>query len=141
MTSVAGHPKNRLYIDSGSSLRILINKELMGGLVDLDRPLKIQASGKPIHMSQIGSLHQALQYLPLPVSTYNYSETAIANLLLFSKFTDEYYIISNTRIDNVIYVQSKDDHKYYNFKQTISATYTTRISVKRTWTNIVTSRL
>ena len=60
MTSVAGHPKNRLYIDSGASLHILFNKELMGGLQDLDRPLKIQAGGKPIHMSQVGFLHQAL---------------------------------------------------------------------------------
>ena len=33
MTSVAGHQKNRLYIDSGASLNILFNKELMGGLV------------------------------------------------------------------------------------------------------------
>ena len=27
MTSVAGHPKNRLYIDSGASLHILFNKK------------------------------------------------------------------------------------------------------------------
>ena len=60
MTSVAGHPKNHLYIDSGASLHILFNKELMRGLQDLDRSLKIQASGKPILMSQVGSLHQAL---------------------------------------------------------------------------------
>ena len=60
MTSVAGHPKNRLYIDSGASLHILFNKEIMGGLQNLDSPLKIQAGGKPIHMSQVGSLHQAL---------------------------------------------------------------------------------
>ena len=32
MTSVAGHPKNRFHIDSGASLHILINKELMGGI-------------------------------------------------------------------------------------------------------------
>ena len=112
MTSVAGHPKNRLYIDSDVSLHILFNKELMGGLQDLDRPLKIQAGGKPIHMSQIGSLHPALQHLPLPVSTYHYSETAIANLLSFAKLADEYYIICNTRVDGTIYVQSKDDSKY-----------------------------
>ena len=46
MASVTGHPKNRLYIDSGESLHVLFNKELMGGLVNLDRPLKIQAGGK-----------------------------------------------------------------------------------------------
>ena len=60
MTSVAGHPKNRLYIDSGASLHILFNKEIMGGLQIKDKPLKIQAGGKPFHISQIGSLHQAL---------------------------------------------------------------------------------
>ena len=65
----------------------------MGGLADLDRPLKIQAGGKPIHMLQIESLHQALRHLPLLVSTYHYSETTITNLLLFAKLTDAYYII------------------------------------------------
>ena len=115
MISVAGHPKNRLYIDSGASLHILFNKELMGGLQDLDRPLKVQAGNKPIHMSQIGSLHQALRHLPLPVNTYHYSETAIANLLSFVKLADEYYIICNTRIDDAIYVQSKDERKYLKF--------------------------
>ena len=111
MASVTGHPKNRLYIDSVASIHILFNKELMGGLVNLNRPLKIQAGGKPIHMSQIGSLHQALRHLPLPVNTYHYSKTTIVNLLSFAKLANEYYIICNTRIDNAIYVQSKNDGK------------------------------
>ena len=112
MTSVAGHPKNRLYIDSGASLQILFNKELLGELNKIEVPLKIQAGGKPFHIKQIGSLHQALRYLSLPVSAYHYSETAIANFLSFAKLADEYYIICNTRIDDAIYVQSKDDSKY-----------------------------
>ena len=116
MTSVAGHPKNRLYINSGASLCILFNKELMGELHNIDNPLKIQAGGKPFHIKQIGSVHQALRHLPLPVTTYHYSETAIANLLLFAKLADEYYIICNTRIDDAIYVQSKDDGKYLQFQ-------------------------
>ena len=112
MTSVAGHPRNRLYIDSGASLHILFNKELMGELHNIDKPLKIQPGGKPFHIKQIGSLHQALRHQPLPVTAYHYNETAIANLLLFAKLADEYYIICNTRIDDGIYVQSKDDGNY-----------------------------
>ena len=112
MASVAGHPKSCLYIDSGASLHILFNKELMGGLANLNRPFKIQANDKPIHMSQIGSLHQVLQHIPLPVNIYHYSETSIANLLLFAKLIDKYCIICNTRVDDAIYVQSKDDSKY-----------------------------
>ena len=89
----------------------------MGGLVDLDRSLKIQTGNKPIYMSQIGTLHQALQHLLLPVNTYHYSDSAIANLLLFAKLANKYYIICNTRIDDAVYVQSKDDGKYLPFQR------------------------
>ena len=88
----------------------------MGKLYNTDKPLKIQAGGKPFHMKKIGSLHQALWHLPLPVTTYHYSETAIANLKLFAKLAGEYYIICNTRIDNAIYVQSKNEGKYLRFQ-------------------------
>ena len=63
-------------------------------------------------MRQVGSLYQALRHLPLPVTTYHYSKTAIAKLLSFAKLADEYYIICNTRVDDAIYVQRKDDGKY-----------------------------
>ena len=53
MTSVAGHPKNRLDIDSGASLHTLFNKELMGKLHNIDKNLKIQAGGKQFHIKQI----------------------------------------------------------------------------------------
>ena len=53
----------------------------------------------------------------IPVSTYHYSENAIANLLSFAKLADDYYIICNTRIDNAIYMQSKDDGKYLRFQR------------------------
>ena len=53
--SVAGHPKNRLYIDSGASVHILFNQELLEGIQDLDRPLAIAAGGKNFKLSQTGS--------------------------------------------------------------------------------------
>ena len=106
--------------------------------MDLDKSIKIQVGGKPIHLSQIGSLHQALRHLPLPVSTYHYSKNAIANLLSFAKLADNYYIICNTRIDGTIYVQSKDDGKTYVFRETISLTYTTWTLARLMVMNIVT---
>ena len=48
--SVAGYSKNRLHIDSDPSIHILLNWELVGGLIQLDRVIKIQADGKPIHL-------------------------------------------------------------------------------------------
>ena len=85
--------------------------------MNLNKSIKIQAGGKPIHLSQIRSLHKALQHLPLPVSMYHYSENAIANLLSFAKLADDYYIICNTRIDEALFVQSKDDGKYLCFQR------------------------
>ena len=52
LASVAGHPKNCLYIDSGVSIHILFNKELLGGIANLDRALKIYAGCKSIHLSK-----------------------------------------------------------------------------------------
>ena len=112
LVSVAGHPKNCLYIDSGASVRILFNQELLEGLIKLDKFNKIQADEKPIHLSHIVSLHKALRHLPLPVRAYHYDKNTIWNLLLFAKLADEYYIICNTRVDNAIYVQRKDNRKY-----------------------------
>ena len=117
MTSVSGHPNNCLYINNSTSIHTLFNKELLGDLVNPDRSLKIQTGGKTILLSQIGSLHQALQHLPLPVSTYHYSENAIANLFSFAKLADEYCIICNTRVDDVIFVQSKNDGKDLQFQR------------------------
>ena len=45
----------------------------------------------------------------------------MANLLLLAKLTDEYYIICNTKIDDTIYVQSKDDSKYLRFQRDYKA--------------------
>ena len=43
LASVARHQKNCLYNDSGASLHIIFNKELLRGLIKLDRVIKIQA--------------------------------------------------------------------------------------------------
>ena len=49
LVSVAGHQKSHLYIDSGASIYMFFNQELLGGLMKLDRAIKIYAGGKPIH--------------------------------------------------------------------------------------------
>ena len=49
--SLAGHPKNCFYISSSAFLHILFNRELLGGLIQLDQIIKIQAYDKPIYLS------------------------------------------------------------------------------------------
>ena len=94
-----------------------MSPELIGGLIQLDQVINILADGKPIYLSQIGSLHNTLWQLPLPASNYHYDENEIANLLSFAKLVDEYYIICNTRVDDAIYVQSKDNRKYLQYQR------------------------
>ena len=140
--SMAWHPKNRLYIGSGVCVHILFNQKLLGGLIKLIRVIKIQAGEKLIHISQIGSLHKALRHLPLPASAYHYDENTIANLLSFEKLVDEYYIICNTRVNDAIYVQSKDNRKYLRFQKDHKFNlYDMHIIAKQTWKIIVTLTL
>ena len=73
MTSVARHPKNRLYIDSGASLHILFNKELMGELYNTDKPQNLQ-----IHITLYviqGLMTQYMYRVRMTVNTYNFNET------------------------------------------------------------------
>ena len=79
--------------------------------------MNIAAGGKSIKLSQIGSLQTALRHLPLPKDNYHYDDIAIANLLSFARLADDYYIICNTRIDDAIYVQSKEDGKHLCFQR------------------------
>ena len=38
-------------------------------------------------------------------------------MLSFAKLADDYYIISKTRVDDAIYLQSNDDGKYLQFQR------------------------
>ena len=114
---VNGDPKNCLYINSGTSTSNLSNKELLIGLIKLDRTLKIQSGDEPIHILTIRSLH----HLILPISTCHYSENTISNVLLDARLSNEYHIIYNIQDDNAIYMWNKEyaghtkfprDHKF-----------------------------
>ena len=54
LVSVAGHPKNCLYIDSGASLYIIFNRELLGDLIKLDRAIKIQVIDHQQNIHTVG---------------------------------------------------------------------------------------
>ena len=116
--SITGHPSYRLYLDSGASVHILFCRELMGKMHNLKKPIEISgAGGKRIELKEYASLHKAFQHLPLPTNKLYYEPGALANLLLFAKLADKYYIVCNTCIDDAIYVQSKEDGKYLHFQR------------------------
>ena len=90
------------YIDSGTSINNLFNKELLIGLLKLNRTLKVQTSDEPIYLLEIRSQ----QYLMLPTSIHNNRENVIPNMSLVVKLVNKCYTIYNIRDDNAIYVLS-----------------------------------
>ena len=63
-----------LYLDSGASIHILFNKELIQEMRQLETPVKISAVGQPLVLDRIGTLHNALKHLPLPDDNLHYDE-------------------------------------------------------------------
>ena len=103
LANVGGDLKNRSYINSGASIHNLFTEELLVGMVKLDRVLNIRTGAKPIHLSRTRSLHQALQHLPLPISTYHYNKNSISNFSSFTRHVNKYYTIYKTRDNDVLY--------------------------------------
>ena len=115
--SCAGHPHNRLYLDSGALVHILFSDLILGKRNTLNETINIAAAGDCIKLNEVASLHKAFAHLPLPTKDLYYEPGAIANLLSFARLADEYYMICNTRVDDAIYVQSRDDGKYLRFQR------------------------
>ena len=109
-------PQRLVSVDEDSKTAHILFKELLKGLVKLDRAFKIQTGGEQIHLSQIRSqtryLHQTLQHLLLPMSIYHYSEIAIKDVSLDTRLVNQCYTIYNTRDDDAIYVWSKEYGKH-----------------------------
>ena len=89
----------------------------MGKRNTLNETINIAAAGDCIKLNEVASLHKAFAHLPLPTKDLYYKPGAIANLLSFARLADEYYMICNTRVDDAIYVQSRDDGKYLRFQR------------------------
>ena len=71
-----------------------------------------------------------------PINDYHYDKNAIANSLSFAKLGDGYYIICNTRVDDVIYVQIKTTGNNYNFKEILRTVCSTWTLARQTWMSI-----
>ena len=124
--SVDRDPKNRSYTNSGVSIRNLSNKELLAGLVKLDRALNIQTGGVLIHLLQIRSQ----QHLTFPMSIYHYSESAISNVLPVEGLTMDITLYITSEMTMQYMCGARNTENTYNFHETISSTYTMWVSMK-----------
>ena len=113
--SQAGFPPNRLYLDSGASISIMFNKNLLEKINKLPNAAHIKAGGSNINLLEGGVLHDDLGYLLLPKSGYYYDKNALANLLSLACVFNKYWVRMDARIDNAIYVQSKTDRRLIRY--------------------------
>ena len=95
----------------------MFNKNLLNKIDKLTNTAYIKAGGSNINLSEGGVLHNDLSYLLLPKLGYYYDKDALANLLSLACVVNEYWVRMNTRIDDVIYVQSKTGRRLLRFQQ------------------------
>ena len=111
-----------LLMNSGFSLILIFNEELLEKISTLDAPTGIHDGGNNFKSDQLGSLTKALEHLPLPKDGYYFYLEMVTNLALIS---DEYRVAMDTEIDNAIYVFN-DYRTYIKFSCTnrnVSCTY------------------
>ena len=108
------------------TVNIYFQQRAIGIFVKLNRAIKIQTGGEPIHLLQI----RPQQHLMLPMSNYCYNKITILNMSPVARLANEYYTICNIRDDNAIYVWSKGYEKQIFLQETISSTYTMWVIMK-----------
>ena len=82
-------PLNALVLDSGASLCLFTNPDLLQELQDAKYPIPIHCGGSSFQATKTDSLCNALKHLPLPQDRYYFHENGVANLLSLARVADE----------------------------------------------------
>ena len=120
-------PLNALLLDSGASLCLFTNPDLLQQLQDAKRPIPIHCGGTSFHATKTGWLCDALKHLPLPQDGYYYQENGVANLLSLALFASNHRVVLETAIDNAFYVFNEDG-SYIRFACQPNGLYSLEVS-------------
>ena len=115
--SCGGLHRNRIFIDSGVSVMLMFNGNLLDAISMLRNPRGINTGGGSFHTTQTGSLTNALHHLPPPKDGYLFNSDTVANLVSMAVVSDNHCIVMDTDVDNSIYVFN-DDVTYIRVQQT-----------------------
>jgi hypothetical protein len=102
---------NALVLDSGASLHLMVNEDMLQNVRTDSNPTSIHCGGKSWSNNQVGQLCDELKVLPLPQDDLHLHKDGVANLLLLALLSKSHCIFLDTRIDNAFYVY-KDNGEY-----------------------------
>jgi hypothetical protein len=102
---------NALVLDSGASLHLFANEDMLQNVWANPNPTTIHCGGKSWSNNQIGELCDDLKLLPLPQDELHLHKDGVANLLSLAELSKSHSIFLDTSIDNAFYVY-KDNGEY-----------------------------
>ena len=133
--------QNNILMDSGASIPLIFNRDLLDNILPLKYFKKINSGGGNFKSKLGGSLTKALHHLPLPKKGYFYNPDAVANLLSMAKVSNKYHITMDTNIDNAIYVHNDDGSYIRSAHRTKRDVYEMQLRMVWTWKNAMRSLL
>ena len=120
-------PLNALVLDSGASLCLFTNPDLLKEIQDAERAIPIHCGGTSFRATKTGQLCDSLQHLPLPKEGIYYQEHGVANLLSLAMVAANNRVVMDTAIDNAFYVYN-DDGSYIRFACQSNGLYSLEVS-------------
>ena len=105
---------NALVLDSGASLHLFANADMLQNVIANPNPTTIHCGGKSWSNNQVGELCDDLKTLPLPPDTLHLHKDGVANLISLAELSKLHRITLDTRVDNAFYVY-KDNGEYVRF--------------------------
>jgi hypothetical protein len=102
---------NALVLDSGASLHLMVNEDMLQNVRTNVSPTNIHCGGKSWSNNQVGQLCDELKILPLPQDDLHLHKDGVANLLSLALLSESHRVYLDTRVDNVFYVY-KDNGEY-----------------------------
>ena len=113
---------NALVLDSGASLHLMVNKDMLQNVRTDPNPTNIHCGGKSWSNNQVGQLCDELKVLPLPQDDLHLHTDGVANLLSLALLSESHRVFLDTRIDNAFYVY-KDNGEYIRFQKEPNGLY------------------
>jgi hypothetical protein len=116
-------PRASIALDSGSSIHIFKDAFLLTDIHSDDkRSIGVRTTDSTFRVSNIGSLCDDLNTLPLPSDGYYFYPKGVANILSLALLAETKRVFMDSAIDNAIYVFNEDG-SYVRFAKTPNGMY------------------
>jgi hypothetical protein len=113
---------NALVLDSGASLHLMVNEDMLQNVRTDSNPTNIHCGGKSWSNNQVGQLCDELRVLPLPQDDLYLHKDGVANLLSLTLLSKSHRVFLDTSIDSDFYVYNDKD-EYIRFQHEPNGLY------------------